>query len=126
MPKQIISTNKAPKAVGPYNQAVKAGHFIFISGQIPFNEKGELVSEDPVLQAEQCLKNIGAVLEAAGCTFEEVVKVNVFVTDINAFGEINEIYKTFFKYNFPARALVEVSNLPKNVKVEIEAVAYKE
>lgn len=125
MKHQAISTEKAPAALGPYSQAVKAGNMLFVSGQIPFvPETMELVSEDVQKQAAQSLENIKAILEAAGSSFDDVVKSSVFIKDMNDFAAINEVYAQYFGDNKPARACVEVARLPKDVKVEIEVIAY--
>ncbi|MBN1331231.1 MAG: RidA family protein [Candidatus Heimdallarchaeota archaeon] len=124
--KKVISTEKAPKAVGPYSQGIIAGNFIFVSGQIPFDPNaGKMIIGSIKDQTEQCLKNVKAVLEAAGATLEDVVKCTVFLKDMNTFSEMNEKYKEYFETNPPARAAVEVARLPLDVGVEIEAIAYK-
>jgi len=121
--KVVVNTDKAPAAIGPYSQAVKAGNFMFISGQIPINPStGEVVSEDIKDQTEQCLKNLRSICESAGLTLNNVVKTTIFITNISEFAKVNEVYGGFFKENTPARACVEVSALPKGVKVEIEAI----
>jgi 2-iminobutanoate/2-iminopropanoate deaminase len=125
MSKQIIATDKAPQAIGPYSQAVRAGDFIFCSGQIPMDpETGELVTGGIGAQAERVLNNIRAVLEAAGAGLDRVVKCTVFLADMDDFAGMNEVYGRFFREGPPARAAVEVSRLPRGVGVEIEAVAY--
>lgn len=124
MSKEFISTVKAPAAVGPYSQAVKAGNMVFVSGQIPFvPETMELVSEDVQEQTARSLENVVAILEASGASIKDVVKVSVFIKDMNDFGKINEVYEKYFGDHKPARACVEVARLPKDVKVEIEAIA---
>lgn len=124
MEKKIIATKNAPAAVGPYSQGIKAGNLIFTSGQIPFvPETGKLVSEDIKLQARQSLENVKAVLKEAGATLSDVIKVTVFLKDMNDFGSVNEIYAEFFNESYPARSCVEVARLPKDVAVEIEAIA---
>jgi 2-iminobutanoate/2-iminopropanoate deaminase len=124
--KEIISTEKAPAAIGPYSQGTIAGQLIFVSGQIPFDPvTGKMVEGSISDQTEQALKNIQAVLEAAGATLEDVVKCTVFLKDMNTFGEMNKKYAEFFKENPPARAAVEVARLPKDVGVEIEAIAIR-
>jgi len=124
MSKEFISTVNAPAAVGPYSQAVKAGNMVFVSGQIPFvPETMELVSEDVQEQTARSLDNVFAILEAAGASVKDVVKVSVFIKDMNDFGKINEVYEKYFGDHKPARACVEVARLPKDVKVEIEAIA---
>lgn len=124
--KKVIKTEKAPKAVGPYSQGIIAGNMIFVSGQIPFNpDKNEMVKGSIADQTEQSLKNVKAVLEAAGATLDDVVKCTVFLKDMDTFSEMNGVYKEFFKENPPARAAVEVARLPLDVGVEIEAIAIK-
>lgn len=122
--KVCISTDKAPKAIGPYSQAVKANGFLFVSGQIPLDPKnGEVVGKKITEQTEQVLKNLVAILEAGGSSFDKVVKTTVYLTDLNDFKEMNATYAKSFTTNPPARATVEVKALPKGVKVEIDAVA---
>lgn len=123
MKKRIISTKKAPGAVGPYSQAVKAGNFLFVSGQIPIDpETGELISNDIQKAAARSLDNIGAILEKAGTSFDKVVKTTVFVKNIGDFAKVNEVYAKYFKNDMPARSCVEVK-LPKDALVEIEVIA---
>lgn len=125
MEKKIISTNKAPAAIGPYSQAIKLGDMIYTSGMIPVvPETGEIVVGGVDAQAEQALKNLGEVLSAAGSSFDNVVKTTVFIKDMKDFGTVNEVYKKFFTKNFPARSCVEVARLPKDVLVEIECIAF--
>ncbi|AMA74526.1 RidA family protein [Aneurinibacillus thermoaerophilus] len=118
-----ISTNQAPAAIGPYSQAVKVGNFIYTSGQIPLTPEGELVTGDIVAQTHQVFANLKAVLAAAGATLNNVVKVTVFVKDMNDFATINEIYAEYFGEHRPARSLVQVARLPKDVSLEIEMIA---
>ncbi len=126
MERKIISTNNAPKAIGPYSQAVVAGDFIFCSGQIPASpETGKLVTGSITMQTRQALKNISEVLKAAGSSMDRVVKVTVFLRDMNDFGEMNEEYAKWFPKDPPARAAVQVARLPKDVGIEIEAIAIK-
>jgi 2-iminobutanoate/2-iminopropanoate deaminase len=121
----IISTDKAPGAIGPYNQGVKAGGFLFTAGQIPLDPVSmELVGTTAPEQARQALLNAKAVVEAGGLTLGDVVKVTVFIRDMGQFAAINEVYATFFAENPPARSVVEVSRLPKDVLVEVEMIAY--
>ncbi|MBN2253372.1 MAG: RidA family protein, partial [Kosmotogaceae bacterium] len=120
---RVISTDKAPAAVGPYSQAIAAGGFLFVSGQIPLNPlTGELVM-DFEGACKQSLENLFAVVAAGGSSLNNIVKVNIYVRDMGKFSILNEIYMTYFKEHKPARAVVEVSNLPKNAPVEMEAVA---
>ncbi len=121
--REIISTDKAPAAIGAYSQAVSDGDKVYISGQIPFTPEGELVGEDVKEQTEQVLQNLEAIVDAAGTDLSNVLKVTVFADDLENFEAINEVYGKYFADEPPARAFVEVSRLPKDVKVEIEAVA---
>ena len=124
MQKQIISTDKAPKAIGPYSQATKVGNFIFTSGQIPLNPgTGEVGNGDIKEQTKQVLENLKEVLAASGAGLENVVKTTVFISDMNEFALINEVYAQYFTGEFPSRSCVQVARLPKDVGVEIEAVA---
>lgn len=126
MSKKVIKTDKAPAAIGPYSQGIIAGELIFVSGQIPFDPTtGELVAGSISEQTEQSLKNIQAVLEAADASLADVVKCTVFLKDMDTFTEMNEKYSEFFKDEPPARAAVEVARLPKDVGVEIEAIAIR-
>jgi len=121
---QVIHTDQAPAAVGPYSQAIKAGNFVYISGQIPLNPaNGEKVTESIEAETTQCLENAKAVLAEAGAKFEDVVKVTVFIKDMNQFGRINAVYAEYFSNHKPARACVEVARLPLDVNVEIEMIA---
>ncbi|MFC1522617.1 RidA family protein [Elusimicrobiota bacterium] len=122
----IIETDKAPKAIGPYSQAVSKGNMLFISGQLGLDpETGKIPQGDIALQAELALKNLLSILNAAGLDPSHVVKATIFLTDMNDFAKVNEVYGKFFKAPYPARACVEVSRLPKDGKVEIEAIAIK-
>ncbi len=124
MDKKIISTNNAPAAIGPYSQGIIASNMVFTSGQMPVNPKtGELVVGDIKAETRQCLENIKAILEAAGTGMDNVVKCTVFIRDMNQFGLINEIYAEYFLNDKPARSCVEVARLPKDIHVEIEAIA---
>jgi 2-iminobutanoate/2-iminopropanoate deaminase len=124
MAKEIIATKQAPAAIGPYSQAVKAGNLLFVSGQIPIDpQTGNLVAGGIQQQAKQVLTNIGKILEAAGSSLEQVVKTTVYICNMDDFPLVNETYQEFFRINPPARACVEVSRLPKDVIVEIEAIA---
>ena len=121
MANQVIHTENAPAAIGPYSQAVKAGNLLFVSGQVPFvPETMEIVEGDVKAQTAQSLKNLQAILKEAGADFSNVVKTTVFIKDMNEFAQINEVYAEYFGENKPARACVEVARLPKDVKVEIE------
>jgi 2-iminobutanoate/2-iminopropanoate deaminase len=122
--KEIVSTDKAPGAIGPYSQAIKAAGMIFCSGQIPIDPAtGNLVSEDITEQTEQVLKNLAEVLSAGGASLNEVVKTTVFLADMNDFQAMNEVYARHFSDNKPARATVQAARLPRDVKVEIECIA---
>lgn len=122
--KQIVKTGLAPQAIGPYSQAVKAGGFVFASGQIPIDpETGEFVSGGIAEQTRQVMKNLSAVLEAAGSDLQLVVKTTVFLADMAEFTAMNEVYGTFFSDEPPARATVQAARLPRDARVEIEAVA---
>ncbi len=121
---EILKTETAPAAVGPYSQGIKAGNMVFTSGQLHINpETGELVEGDIKAITRQCLDNVVEVLKAGGATIEDVVKVSVFVNDIEKFGQINEVYAEYFSDHKPARSLVQVAKLPLNGQVEIEAIA---
>ena len=123
MPKEIISTDNAPQAIGPYSQAVKTGNLIFISGQIPLDPKtGDIVDGSIEDQANQVLDNIKSICEAAGQGLEDIVKITIFLTDLGNFATVNEVMKNYFKEPYPARATVEISGLPLGVSVEIEAI----
>lgn len=125
--KKIIMTSKAPAPIGPYNQAVLRGNTLYTSGQIALHpETGELVLTDIKTETQQVMENMKAVLEAANMTFNEVVKTTIFITDMNDFGQINEVYGSYFNENdAPARETVQVVRLPKNVHVEISMIAVK-
>ena len=122
--KEIISTDKAPAAIGPYSQGVKAGGFLFLSGQIALDPQTmAVVPGDAVAQTEQVMKNMKSALGSQGLDFSDVVKTTVFIKDMNEFKRINEVYGRFFEKDAPARSCVEVARLPKDVLVEIEAIA---
>jgi 2-iminobutanoate/2-iminopropanoate deaminase len=126
MERSIVSTAQAPKAIGPYSQAVRAGQFVFLSGQIPLDPtSGEMVGGDDVeAQTRQVMANLGAVLAAAGSGFQHVVKTTIFLTDLGDFARVNQVYGAAFEgVQPPARATVQVAALPRGAKVEIEAVA---
>ena len=121
---KIISTDKAPAAIGPYSQAVKAGNLLFCSGQIPLDPAtGEIVQGDVVLQAEQVMKNIVATLEAAGAGLNDVVKTTIFLVEMGDFAAVNQVYGSYFNSHKPARSTVAVKALPRNVLLEIEVIA---
>ena len=122
--KEIISTDKAPAAIGPYSQAVKVGNLLFTSGMIPIDpESNTLVEGDIEIQAERALKNVKALLEASGTSLDKVVKTVVFIKNMDDFAKVNEIYAKYFTSDFPARSCVEVARLPKDVLIEMEAIA---
>ncbi|MGB2752487.1 MAG: RidA family protein [Pyrinomonadaceae bacterium] len=124
MNKEIVSTDNAPGAIGPYSQAIKAGGLVFCSGQIPIDPStGNFVSDVVSEQTEQVLKNLSEVLKAAGTSLENVVKTTVFLADMNDFAEMNEVYSQFFSDNKPARATVQAARLPRDAKVEIDCIA---
>lgn len=124
--KKVISTENAPQAVGPYSQAVWAGDLLFISGQIPIDpQTGKFVSDDVKEQTRQVFKNLSAILNEAGLGYENIVKATVYLTDMNDFAAMNEVYASFFTKDFPARAAFQVVKLPLGAKVEIEAIAVK-
>lgn len=124
MDKTIISTDKAPAAIGPYSQGVRVGDLLFVSGQIPFVPGNmKLVAGDIKAQTRQVMENVKAVLEAGGTNLGNAVKMTIFIKDMNQFGAINEVYASYFGENPPARACVEVARLPKEVDIEIEAIA---
>jgi len=118
-----INTEKSPQAIGPYSQGIISGNLIFVSGQIPLDAKGELVSNDIQEQTRQCLKNISHILKEAGSSLAKVVKATIYITDMEDFPRVNEVYAGFFTEPYPARSCVEVSRLPRDVKVEIEVIA---
>jgi 2-iminobutanoate/2-iminopropanoate deaminase len=121
--KGIIHTAKAPAAIGPYSQAVRAGGFLFVSGQIPVDPSTGDIADGIEAQAEQSLENLKQILAAASITLDDVVKTTVFITNMKDFAAVNKVYAEYFTDYFPARSCVEVAKLPKDVKVEIEAIA---
>ena len=124
MKKEIVNTTDAPAAIGPYSQAVKAAGLVFISGQIPLDPtSGEIAGDNIEAQTERVMKNLEAVLKAAGSDLDKVIKTTIYLTDLNDFAAVNGIYGSYFNDSPPARATVEVSGLPKGVKVEIDAIA---
>ncbi|MBI2603079.1 MAG: RidA family protein [Deltaproteobacteria bacterium] len=124
MPNQRIHTDTAPKAIGPYSQAIKSGNLVFCSGQLGLDPKtGSLASGSVTDQAHQALKNLLAVLEAAGCKSENVAKTTVFLKNMSDFAKVNEVYGLYFKAPYPARATVEVAQLPLGALFEVEAIA---
>jgi len=124
MKKRVIQTEKAPKAIGPYSQAIQAGNFLFLSGQIPLDPaSGELVKGDIREQARRVLENLKGVLESQNLTMEDVVKATIFLKDMGNFSQVNEVYGTYFPSSPPARSTVEVARLPRDADIEIEAIA---
>ena len=120
---KVISTDKAPSAIGPYSQAIEVNGMVYTSGVIPVT--GEIVEGGVEAQADQAFKNLCNLVEASGSKVENIVKTTVFIKEMNDFGKINEIYKNYFKEPFPARSCVEVARLPKDVLLEVEAIAWK-
>ena len=126
MPKRILSTDKAPAAIGPYSQAVEAGNFVFTSGQLPLDPAtGQLVTSGIAAATEQVLRNLGAVLKAAGLDYQDVVKTTVFLQDLKDFAAMNEVFARFFPTDPPARSAIQAAALPRGALVEIEAVAVR-
>ncbi|MEO3404014.1 RidA family protein [Mucilaginibacter sp. CAU 1740] len=124
--KTIINTNNAPAPIGPYNQATLAGGFLFVSGQIPMDPlSGEIISSDIKAEATQVMENLKAILTEAGLTFDNIVKTSIFLTDMQNFAQVNEVYGTYFTADFPARETVQVAGLPRGVNVEISVIAVK-
>ena len=123
MEKQIIKTDKAPGAIGPYSQGIIIGDLVYTSGQIPLNPKTGEIAESIEEQTAQSLENVKAILEEAGTSMDNVIKTTVFLDDINNFSRMNEVYATYFKENKPARSAVQVAKLPKDAKIEIEVIA---
>jgi 2-iminobutanoate/2-iminopropanoate deaminase len=124
--KDEVSTKGAPAAIGPYAQAVRAGQLVFLSGQIPLDPAtGQMVSGDIAAQTERVMKNLGAVLEAAGCGFANVVRTTIYLVDLADFARVNETYGRYFEPPYPARATVQVAALPRGAHVEIDAIALR-
>ena len=124
--KKIIKTDTAPAAIGPYSQAVEKNGQLYISGQIPLNPvKGDIIDGDITKQTIQVLENLGAILEEAGYHFSDVVKCTCYLKNMNDFGAMNEVYESYFSNDPPARAAIEVSRLPKDVLIEIDAIAVR-
>lgn len=124
--KKIINTAKAPQPIGPYNQAVMVNDMIFVSGQVPVNPAtGKIISNDIQEQTQQVMENIKAILEEAGLTMKNIIKASIFISDMNNFGKINEIYGKYFTEEAPARECVQVARLPLDVDVEISVIAAK-
>ena len=126
MARKIIKTSDAPQAIGPYSQAVEAGGFVFVSGQIPIDPKnGNVLQADIRIQVKRVMENAGAILAAAGCGMQDVVKATIYLRNMGDFAAANEVYGGYFPSDPPARATVEVSRLPKDVSVEMDFVAWK-
>ena len=125
MEKTILNTVNAPEAIGPYSQGIEVGGWIFTSGQLPIDPETGIMEEKIEAQAMQSLKNVAAVLEAAGSSLKDTVKLTVFLFDMKDFAAVNEVYQNFFQSNYPARSAVQVARLPKDARIEIEAIAYK-
>jgi len=126
MKKEIINIKGAPAPIGPYNQGVKVNGFLYLSGQIPLDpSSGELKMDSISQQTNQVMKNIEALLNVAGMSWENVIKASIFISDMNNFAEINEIYASYFTGNYPARETVEVARLPKDVDIEISIIAHE-
>ncbi len=124
MDKKALFTDKAPRPIGPYSQAIKAGNFLFLAGQVPLDPAtGELIEGDIAAQTRRTMENIMAVLENAGLGPENVVKTTVYLADMDEFAAMNEVYGTYFKETPPARAAIQVARLPKDAKVEIDMIA---
>jgi 2-iminobutanoate/2-iminopropanoate deaminase len=124
--KTVINTKNAPAPIGPYSQAIASGNFVFISGQIPIvPSTGEIISKDIKAETKQVMENIGAILLEAGIDFNNIVKTSIFLTDMQRFAMVNEVYGMYFTDKFPARETIQVSALPKNVNVEISVIAVK-
>lgn len=124
--KTIVYTNNAPEPIGPYSQAVIAGNFVFVSGQIPINPStNELVLGDIKVETKQVMENIKAILTEAGINFNHIIKTTIFLMDMQNFAQVNEVYGTYFTSEFPARETVQVAGLPKGVNVEISVTAIK-
>ncbi len=123
--KEIIQTAKAPEAIGPYSQAVKHGDMLYLSGQIALQpESGEIMGQSAAVQTKQVMQNLGEVLSAAGSDYSKVLKCTIYLKDMEDFSAVNEVYASYFPENPPARATVEVARLPKDVLVEIDAIAH--
>ncbi len=123
MSQQRVQTDQAPQAIGPYSQAIVAGGMVFCSGQIPLTPSGELVAGDVETQTHQVMKNLGAVLEAAGSSYAKIVQTTCYLADMNDFPAFNKVYAEYVREPFPARATVQVARLPRDVKVEVACIA---
>ena len=124
--KQAISVPGAPKAIGPYSSALRADPFVFVSGQVPFDpQTGALIDGDIAAQTRRVLQNIGALLTGAGLSYTDVVRTTVFLADMNDFAAMNDVYKTFFAEPYPARSTVQAARLPRDARIEIDAIAIR-
>jgi 2-iminobutanoate/2-iminopropanoate deaminase len=124
MTREAVSTEAAPKAIGPYSQGIRAGSLLFLSGQIPIDPAtGEMVQGDIAAQTHRVFKNLGAILQAAGASFDNVVRTTVYLADMNDFAAVNAVYGTYFSAPAPARATVQAARLPKDARVEIDLIA---
>lgn len=121
--KQVICSDKAPKAIGPYSQGLKSGNILFVSGQIPLMPDGNVKEGNISEQTSQVMENIKAILSEAGLEMKTIIKTTIYLTDLNDFTEVNKVYGSYFSEPYPARATVQVAGLPKGAKIEIEAVA---
>jgi 2-iminobutanoate/2-iminopropanoate deaminase len=127
MPKQAISSSNAPKAIGPYSPALRAGQLLFVSGQVPIDPAtGTMVTGDVAAQTRRVLENLGALLAAAGLTYADLVRTTVFLADMNDFAAMNEVYRTYFTEPYPARSTIEAARLPRDARIEIDAIAMYE
>jgi 2-iminobutanoate/2-iminopropanoate deaminase len=127
MPKQAISSSNAPGAIGPYSSALRAGRLLFVSGQVPIDPAtGTMVAGDVAAQTRRVLENIGALLTAGGLTYANLVRTTVFLADMNDFAAMNEVYRTFFTEPYPARSTIEAARLPRDARIEIDAIAMYE
>ena len=125
--KQVIHTKDAPEPIGPYSQAIKSGNTLFVSGQVAINPAtGNVMLDNVHEETTQIMRNIGAILKAAGMDYSNIVKTTIFLTNMNNFSSVNEVYGSFFKTDFPARETVQVARLPKDVNIEISVVAVEE
>ena len=122
--RQPVSSPNAPRAIGPYSPAVRAGQLLFVSGQIPIDPAtGNMIDGDVAAQARRVMENLGALLQAAGLSFASVVRTTIYLADMNDFGKVNEVYGSYFSEPYPARATVQVARLPKDARVEIDLIA---
>jgi 2-iminobutanoate/2-iminopropanoate deaminase len=123
--REPVSTSHAPAAIGPYSQAIRSGDFLFVSGQIPLDPAtGTLIEGDVAAQTHRVLRNLGAILQEAGASFQHVVKTTVYLADMSEFGAMNEVYASYFPAPPPARATIQAARLPRDVRVEIDLIAY--